>query len=313
MPGPAREASRYGRIQPGERVAGAKKRAHRGIRSAQAGLFTNAILAVVKILAGVVGHSYALIADGVESTTDVFSSLILWRGLSVAARSPDEDYPFGYGKAETLSAAVIALMLLGAAAAIAIQAVREVLTPHHGPAPFTLAVLVVVVVAKEALFRRVFAVGREVDSLAVRADAWHHRSDAITSAAAFLGISAALIGGPGWAPADDFAALFASAIILYNGTRLLRPAIQDLMDRAPEQGLLEEVSRVARDVDGVRQTEKILARRVGGRHRVVLHVQADPRLSLREAHDLGGRVRSRIVEEVPSVVDVLVHMEPFEG
>ncbi len=283
-----------------------------GIRSAQAGLLTNALLAVVKILAGVLGNSYALIADGVESATDVFSSAILWRGLNVAARSPDEDYPFGYGKAEALSAAIIALMLLGAAVGIAIQAIREIITPHHAPAPFTLGVLVIVVVVKETLFRRVFAVGEQVDSLAVRTDAWHHRSDAITSVAAFLGISAALVGGPGWASADDFAALFASAIILFNGTRFLRPALQDLMDRAPDRALLQEVSEVANGVEGVWGTEKILARRVGGQHRVVLHVQADPSLSLREAHELGGRVRGRIVKEMPAVVDVLVHMEPFE-
>jgi cation diffusion facilitator family transporter len=266
----------------------------------------------VKILTGVVGHSYALIADGVESATDVFSSLVLWRGLNVAARSPDEDYPFGYGKAESLSAAVISLLLLGAGLGIAIQAVREIVTPHHAPAPFTLAVLVLVVAVKETLFRKVFTVGEEVDSLAVRADAWHHRSDAITSLAAFVGISVALIGGPGWEFADDAAALFASTVILFNGTRLLRPSIQDLMDRAPDQSLLEEVADVASRVDGVRATEKILARRVGGRYRVVLHIQADPELSLREAHNLGGRVRSRIVNELPSVVDVLVHMEPLE-
>jgi cation diffusion facilitator family transporter len=267
---------------------------------------------VIKILTGVLGHSYALIADGAESTTDLFSSLVLWRGLNVAARSPDEDYPFGYGKAESLSAAVISLLLMGAAVGIAIQAIREIVTPHHAPAPFTLGVLVFVVAVKETLFRKVFAVGDAVDSLAVRTDAWHHRSDAITSLAAFVGISIALIGGPGWEPADDVAALFASAVILFNGTRLLRPAVQDLMDRAPDQTLLAEVTEVASRVDGVGATEKILARRVGGRHRVVLHVQADPNLSLREAHDLGGRVRSRIVRDVPSVADVVVHMEPLE-
>lgn len=283
-----------------------------GIRSAQAGILANALLAIVKILAGVLGHSYALIADGVESVTDVFSSMVLWRGLAVAARSPDEDYPFGYGKAETLSAAVIALMLMGAAVSIAIQAVREILTPHHAPAPFTLGVLVLVVLTKETLFRKVFAVGQAVDSMAVRADAWHHRSDAITSAAAFIGISVALIGGPAWAPADDFAALFASAVVLFNGTRLLQPAVHDLMDRAPNQALLDEVKRIAMSVEGVRQTEKALARKVGGQYRVVLHVQAEGDISLRSAHELGGKVRSRIVKDMPPVIDVLVHMEPFE-
>lgn len=288
------------------------ERTRRGIRSAQAGLLTNASLAVIKILSGIVGHSYALIADGLESTTDVVSSMVLWRGLNVAARSPDEDYPFGYGKAESLSAAAISLLLMGAAFGIAIQAVREIVTPHHAPAPFTLGVLVLVVVVKETLFRKVFEVGDEVGSLAVRADAWHHRSDAITSMAAFLGISVALVGGPGWELADDVAALIAAAVILYNGTRLLRPAVQDLMDRAPDQTLLAKVEEVARGVEGVEGTEKILGRRVGGQHRVVLHVQADPELSLRAAHDLGGKVRSRIVEAVPSVVDVVVHMEPVE-
>ena len=287
-------------------------RTNRGIRSAQAGILTNAGLAVVKILTGLLGHSYALIADGVESVTDVFSSLVLWRGLSLAARSPDKEYPFGYGKAESLSAAVISLLLIGAAIGIALQAVREIITPHHAPAPYTLLVLVLVVAVKETLFRKVFLVGQEVDSPAVKADAWHHRSDAITSAAAMVGISVAVIGGPGWEPADDVAALFASAMILVNGTRLLRPAVQDLMDRAPDQALLEEVVGVAETVEGVLATEKVLARRVGGQYRVVLHVEADPGLSLREAHDLGHRVRNRIVKEVPSVMDVLIHMEPHE-
>lgn len=232
--------------------------------------------------------------------------------MSVAARSPDKEYPFGYGKAESLSAAVISLLLVGAAIGIALQAVREIITPHHAPAPYTLLVLVLVVAVKETLFRMVFVVGEEVDSPAVKADAWHHRSDAITSAAAMVGISVAVMGGPGWEPADDVAALFASAVILVNGTRLLRPAIQDLMDRAPDQALLEAVVGAAKTVDGVLATEKILARRVGGQYRVVLHVEADPELSLREAHDLGGRVRSLVVNEVPSVMDVLVHMEPHE-
>jgi cation diffusion facilitator family transporter len=287
-------------------------RTDRGIRTAQAGILINAGLAVVKILTGLLGHSYALIADGVESTTDVFSSLVLWRGLSIAARSPDEEYPFGYGKAESLSAAVISLLLIGAAVGIALQAIREIITPHHAPAPYTLLVLILVVVVKETLFRKVVAVGEEVNSPAVKADAWHHRSDAITSAAAMVGISVAVIGGPGWEPADDVAALFASAMILVNGARLLRPALQDLMDRAPDHALLEEVDRVAKSVEGALATEKILARRVGGQYRVVLHVEANPELSLRDAHELGGRVRSRIVREVPSVMDVLVHMEPHE-
>ena len=165
----------------------------RGIRSAQAGLLTNAGLAITKLVAGVLGHSYALVADAIESTADIFSSLIVWGGLRIASRSPDEEYPFGYGKAESLAATVVSLMLLGAALLIAIQAGIEIGTPHRSPAPFTLIVLILVIAVKEFLFRKVFTVGSEVGSTAVKADAWHHRSDAITSAAAFVGISIAIL------------------------------------------------------------------------------------------------------------------------
>jgi cation diffusion facilitator family transporter len=288
------------------------QREARGIRTAQMGLLINAALAVVKVITGVLGNSYALIADGVESTTDIFSSLIVWRGLHVSSRSPDDEYHFGYGKAEALAAAVVALMLIGAAGGIAIQAVRAIRVPHHLPAPFTLVVLVIVMIAKELLFRRVASVGTEIDSTAVHADAWHHRADALTSFAAFVGISIALIGGDRYAAADDYAALVAACIILFSGITLLRPAVADLMDRAPDRGLIRTVEQTAESVEGVCAVEKTMARRSGAGYRVVMHVQADPLLSLRDAHTLGGRVRRRVVADVPQVLDVIIHMEPFE-
>jgi cation diffusion facilitator family transporter len=291
----------------------ARERARRGIRLAQAGLLINAVLVVVKIVTGVLGHSYALIADGVESSLDIFSSLIVWRGIHVASRSADETYHFGYGKAESLAGAAVALMLFGAAAGIAVAAVREILTPHHVPAPFTLVVLVVVILVKETLFRYVLREGVELESGAVQADAWHHRSDAITSGAAFIGIAVALIGGQRYAAADDVAALFASAIIAFNGFRLLRPALADLMDRAPDADLLDDVAEEAAHEEGVLHIEKVIARRAGVGHFVTLHVQADPCLTLHDAHELGGRVRSRIVRNLPTVLDATIHMEPFEG
>jgi cation diffusion facilitator family transporter len=191
--------------------------------------------------------------------------------------------------------------------------VREILTPHSVPAPFTLFVLIGVVLIKETLFRTVLRAGEALESGVVQADAWHHRSDAITSAAAFVGISVALAGGAEWAAADDWAALLASGIIAFNGVRLLRPAVADLMDRAPERGLLERVLAEGLQVEGVLHIEKVMARRAGTGHFVYLHVQADPELSLQEAHVLGGRVRRRIVSALPQVLDVLIHMEPFEG
>lgn len=272
----------------------------------------NFTLVLTKITAGVLGNSYALIADGVESATDVFGSLIVWRGMQIARRSANDEYPFGYGRAETLAAAAVALLLIAAAAGIAVQAIREIHTPHHSPAAFTLAVLVGVILLKEGMFRRFRLAGHELGSRALEVDAWHHRSDAITSAAAFIGISLALVGGEPWAPADDWAALLASAIIAFNGIRLLRPSVGDLMDRAPDPTVPAAVRETALCVDGVRAVEKVHVRRMGLGYRVVIHVQADPAMPLREAHSLGGRVRSTL-RSMPMVIDAIVHMEPFES
>jgi cation diffusion facilitator family transporter len=287
------------------------EQSRRGIRSAQIAILVNAGLAITKLVAGVVGHTYALVADAVESTADIFASTIVWGGLRVAARDPDEEYPFGYGKAEPLAAAVVALMLLGAAVAIAVEAVSEIRTPHLTPAPWTLAVLVGVVLVKWTLSRRVHAVGADIGSTAVKADAWHHMSDAVTSAAAFVGISIALWGGPGWESADDWAALLASGVIVFNGVRMLRPALYDLMDRMPGAEVVEPVRRAAKCVSGVLAVVKLAVRRSGMGYRVTIHVQADPALRLDDAHSLGGAVKAAIRAAVPQVQYVLVHMEPY--
>ncbi|QEH31915.1 Ferrous-iron efflux pump FieF [Aquisphaera giovannonii] len=284
----------------------------RGMRAAILGLVVNGVLVVVKLMAGILGHSYALVADAIESSTDLFSSLIVWAGLRVTERPADESYPYGYGKAETLAAAVVSLMLFGAAAGIAAAAVHEIATPHHVPAPFTLAVLAAVVVIKEALSRSVLRVGEETGSTAVKADAWHHRSDALTSAAAFVGIAVALWGGEGWESADDWAALVAAGIIAINGGLLLRGAARELMDRMPETPVVDEIGSAARGVAGVLDVETLIVRKVGTAYYVDLHAQADPALPLREAHILSGKVKGAIRAAVPAVAGVLVHMEPFE-
>lgn len=282
----------------------------RGRRSTLLGLLVNAVLVVVKVAAGLLGHSSALIADGIESTTDIFSSLIVWRGLVVSGRAADARHHFGYGKAEAVASAVVSMMLLAAAGGIAVQALRELVTPHDAPAGFTLVVLAVVIVVKELLFRRVVAVGDAIGSTAVKVDAWHHRSDAITSAAAFVGIAIAVVGGPGWAAADEYAALVAAVIIAVNGVRFLRVAVADLMDRAPDADVLEAIRRTAGSVDGVLGIEKVLARRVGMGYHVVMHVEADPALPLHDAHVLGGKVRRTLTRQLPFVVDAVIHMEP---
>jgi len=228
----------------------------RGIKAALVGLLVNIVLVVAKLVAGIAGHSYALIADAIESSTDIFSSLVVWGGLRITTRPADEEYPYGYGRAESLATAVVSLMLLGAAMGIAVAAVGEIITPHHMPAPFTLIVIAVVVLVKEVLFRGVLRVADETGSTAVKADAWHHRSDAITSAAAFVGISIALWGGQGWEAADDWASLVAAVVIALNGVRLLRPAIQDLMDHIPGRLVIAQIENAARSVEGCERLRK---------------------------------------------------------
>jgi cation diffusion facilitator family transporter len=201
-----------------------------GLRAAGIGMAVNVLLALIKIVTGILGHSYALTADGIESTTDIISSLVVWTGLKISALPADEHHPYGHGKAEPMAGMVVATALVGAAIFIAIQSVREIITPHHSPAWFTLLVLAVVIAAKETLFRFVFKVGNALTSTAVKGDAWHHRSDAITSTAAFVGITIALVGGNGYESADDWAALLACFIILFNGYRIFRDALDEIMD-----------------------------------------------------------------------------------
>ncbi len=294
-------------------VTDTKPHRNDGARLAAMGVFVNALLAVFKGVAGIVGNSYALIADAVESVGDIGGSLVVWGGLRLSARSPDDDHPYGHGKAEPLAAAIVGMLLCGAALGIAVKSIDQIRSPHHAPKPYTLLALVVVIVVKELLARRVFRVADDGHSQAVHADAWHHRADAVTSGAAFIGISVALLGGPGYEWADAAAALLASAVIGVNAAAILRPAVHELMDGAPDTAMLEQVATAARAVTGVRMIEKLKARKVGTRYLVDLHVQADPAMPLHDSHILSGCVKSAIRTSVPAVENVLVHMEPFEG
>lgn len=284
----------------------------RAIRLARVGFAVNAVLTVVKLVAGILGNAYALVADAVESSVDMVGSLAVWSGLRIAARDPDERYPFGYGRAEALAAAAVSVLMLGAAIAIAITAMAEIRTPHHAPEPYTLVVLVAVIVVKWVLFRTVLAASQATGSSAVAADAWHHRSDVITSAAAFVGISVALLGGPGWEQADDWAAVVAAFVIGGNGIWMLRNTLRDLMDRAPSAELLEQVGLAALGTTGVLAIEKLKVRRYGMGLYVDIHVQANPQLTLHDAHILSGCVKTSIRAAVPAAIGVLIHMEPFQ-
>ena len=274
------------------------------------GVAVNAALASIKILAGFFGNSYALIADGIESTADIVTSLVVWGGLRVSVAPADERHPYGYGKAEALAGIVASLALLAAAGMIAVQSVREILTPHHLPHWSTLLVLVVVVATKMLLARWMGEIGAEAESTSLQADAWHHWADALTSIAAFIGITIGLVGGPGYEPADDWAALVACGVIVASGLNLLRMAIRELLDAAPAKEFEHEVRSLALGVDGVRALDKCRIRKSGTRYFVELHVEVDGQATVQRGHDIGGRVRSLLRHSPLRIADAFIHVEP---
>jgi cation diffusion facilitator family transporter len=280
------------------------------MHSIAVGIAVNMFLALCKGIAGFFGNSYALIADAVESTSDVLSSLIVLAGLKIASKPKDENHPYGHGKAEPIAAAIVAMALIASAIIIAIQSLKEIVMPHYTPEPFTLLVLVGVIVVKETLFRFVFCVGEEVESTAVKTDAWHHRSDAITSAAAFIGISIALIGGNGWESADDWAALFATAIIAFNAYKLFIPAIEEVMDTAPSPHIKEDICKIALSVKDVIGIDKCFVRKMGLSYFADLHVVVDEKLTVRKSHEIAHIVKEAIRFSNPRIIDVLIHIEP---
>jgi cation diffusion facilitator family transporter len=275
------------------------------------GIALNLVLALVKFAGGIFGNTYALIADGAESTLDIFSSLLVWAGFRVAARPPDANHPYGHGKAEPLAALGVAGFIFLMAAWVAFHAVHEIITPHRAPEWWTLPLLAGVVALKLWFSRRVKAVGDEAGSTALGVEAMHHWSDAVTSAAAFIGIAVALVGGKGWEAADDWAALFACAVIAFNGVGMVMKALGDVMDMAVPVHFENEVRALALAVPGVRELDKVRMRKSGLSYLVDIQVRVDGELTVRAGHDIAHAVKDVLLASVPHrISDVTVHVEP---
>ncbi|PUZ23933.1 cation diffusion facilitator family transporter [Chitinophaga costaii] len=282
----------------------------KAMRTTLLGIVISIVLVFVKLAAGYFGHSYALVADASETASDVLSSGLLWIGLRIAMKPADKEHPYGHGKAEPLAAVLISLFLLGAAIWIGWHAITFIRTPHQLPQRFTLAILGAVIFIKEAMFRYVLKVGQEINSQAVKSDAYHHRSDAITSMAAFVGILVAILLGKGYEAADDWAALIASGIIGYNAIALLRPALNEVMDAAPGAEIVEKVRVLASGLPDVEQVEKCYVRKMGFEYFVDIHIQVQGSLSVKEGHDIAHAVKNTLLQSELHIKDVLVHIEP---
>lgn len=290
-----------------------QRRANAGARLVLRGIALNAVLAVIKFAGGIFGHTYALIADGVESLLDILSSLIVWTGFRVASAPPDENHPYGHGKAEPLAALAVAVFIFAAAGWIGWHAIREIITPHRAPHWFTLPLLAVIVAVKFRFSRRLNAEGALAGSTALGVEAVHHYADALTSAAAFVGIAIAVIGGEGWEAADDWAALLACALIAVNGANVFVRALGDVMDTAVPVEFENQVRAIALHVPGVRALDKCRVRKSGLSHLVDIQVRVDGEISVRAGHDIAHAVKDALLASVAHAIsDVSVHVEPMK-
>jgi cation diffusion facilitator family transporter len=280
------------------------------VRATYFSIVSNTLLALIKGLAGFFGNSYALTADAIESTTDIFSSLLVLFGIKYSNKPADENHPYGHGRAEPLVTFLVVGFLITSATIIAHESLTNIGTPHKLPEPWTLIVLGVIILWKEYSFRIVMKRSKEANSSSLRADAWHHRSDAITSVAAFIGISIALIFGKGYESADDMAALFASGFILYNSYKIFRPALGEIMDENLYDDLILEIREVSLQVNGVETTEKCFIRKAGMKYHVDLHAIVNANITVREGHDISHLLKDTLREKIPELGHVLIHIEP---
>jgi len=289
-----------------------KSNAEIAVKSIYLSLVANALLAILKGLVGFFGNSYALIADAIESTSDVFSSLLALIGMKVATKPADDNHPYGHGKAEPIATFVVVVFLVVSAVIIAYKSILHIQTPHQLPKAYTLYVLGAIVICKELFYRILHRKGNQSESILVKADAFHHRSDAITSFMAFVGISIALYFGDGYESADDWAALLASGIILYNAYLIFKPALSEIMDENVFEELIEEIRLVAISVDGAVGTEKCFVRKSGLSYLVDLHLIVDGTLTVQRGHEIAHKVKSEIVNHFPQIEHVFIHVEPNE-
>jgi cation diffusion facilitator family transporter len=282
----------------------------KAIQATYFSIIGNSCLAITKGFAGFFGNSYALIADAIESTTDIFASFLVLFGIKYSNRPADKNHPYGHGRAEPLITFLVVGFLITSATIIAYESIVNIQTPHELPKSWTLLVLGGIIIWKEFSFRLVMKRSIETNSSSLKADAWHHRSDAITSVAAFIGISIAIILGKGYESADDWAALFASGFILYNSYLIFRPALGEIMDEHLYDDLIEEIRRVSIQVEGIIDTEKCFIRKAGMKYHVDLHAIVEATISVKEGHDLAHKLKDTLREEIPELGHVLIHIEP---
>ncbi|MBL0329513.1 MAG: cation transporter [Bacteroidetes bacterium] len=282
----------------------------KAIKTTYFSIVGNTLLAIIKWLTGYFGNSYALIADAIESTTDIFSSILVLFGIKYSSRPADENHPYGHGRIEPLITFLVVVFLITSASIIAHDSILNIQTPHDPPKAYTLIVLGVIIIWKEISYRFVIQKSKETKSSSLKADAWHHRSDAITSLAAFVGILVALLLGKGYESADDWAALLASGFIYYNSYLIFRPALGEIMDEHQYDDIRNDIKLASQKVAGVIDIEKCYVRKIGMKFFIDIHLTVDGSISVKEGHAISHVLKDHLKSEFPEIADILIHIEP---
>ncbi len=286
-----------------------------GKRGAWVGIIGNVFLSFIKILAGILGKSYSLVSDGLHSLSDITSSLAVLFGMIVAAKPKDKRHPYGHGKAESITSLTMAVMLIIFGLMLGYKVIFSYFRSaiFIEPASYTLWIAVFSVVAKETMYRYKICLGKRIKSTSLIADAWHHRSDAFSSAVVVIALVLTIYGGERWAFMDRLGALIVSVMILYIGIKIYLRASSELMDESVDLEIKREVKKLASTIKEVKYIETLLVRKAGLDFLVDIHIEVDANLNVLESHGIAKLVKSKILQEMPRVKSVLVHVEPYEA
>jgi cation diffusion facilitator family transporter len=282
-------------------------------KGAWVGIIGNFFLAGLKIITGVVGRSFALISDGVHSLSDITSSVAVLVGLTIASKPKDKAHPYGHGKAESVASITIAALLIIVAFMLIVKVIYSFLEnePIIEPAFITLWIALASVILKEILYRYKAKLGKNVKSTSLIADAWHHRSDALSSGVVLVGIAGSIFGGPGWQYLDKIAGFIVAGIIVWVGIKIYARASSELMDESVDKEVVKVVKEKAQRVKGVKRVETLLVRKSGLDFLVDIHIEVDPKLDVTTSHNIAESVECKILEEIPEVKSVIAHIEPY--
>lgn len=281
------------------------------MRAAGLGLLVNVVLGIVKLVGGIIGSSFALISDAVNSLGDALTSIVVLFALWFAQRPADEEHPYGHTRAEAIAAAYVALLIVMSALLVGWEAIERLWTEHIAPPVWTMWIAGANVLIKEGLYRYKQRVGQRIGSAAIMANAWDHRSDALCSLAVLIGLAAVRWGGPSFLWADEAAALFVVAAIVWSGGWLLARSTSELLDPQADEELVAQIRQVAAAVPGVRAVEKLWVRKTGIEFLADIHIEVDAKMTVEEGHRIGHDVKDQLLARFASLRDVLVHLEPF--